>query len=137
MKNRNTISITKHLVKTACAVVFGASVVLAPALQAVAGNRVQGPVTQDIESQILLSFNDQDDQMANAGKRVQGQSTKVNINLANFEQLVALPGIGKVKANAILRYREEVGRFETLEDLQNIKGIGAKLYAKLQGKIEI
>lgn len=62
---------------------------------------------------------------------------KVNINLANFEQLVALPGIGKVKANAILAYREEFGAFNALSDIQNIKGIGSKLFAKLSNLIEI
>ena len=62
---------------------------------------------------------------------------KVNINQANFEQLVALPGIGKVKASAILEYRQQVGLFGSIEELQNIRGIGAKLYAKLVSKIEI
>ena len=62
---------------------------------------------------------------------------KVNINLANFEQLVALPGIGKVKAEAILNYRKNVGAFNTLADIQNIKGIGSKLFTKLNNLIEI
>lgn len=62
---------------------------------------------------------------------------KVNINLANFEQLVALPGIGKVKANAILTYRKEVGVFNSVADIQNIKGIGVKLFAKLSNLIEV
>ena len=62
---------------------------------------------------------------------------KVNINLANFEQLVALPGIGKVKANAILDYRKQEGAFNSVADIQNIKGIGSKLFAKLNHLIEI
>lgn len=62
---------------------------------------------------------------------------KVNINLANFEQLVALPGIGKVKATAILDYRKQEGAFNSVADIQNIKGIGSKLFAKLNHLIEI
>ena len=62
---------------------------------------------------------------------------KVNINLANFEQLVALPGIGKVKANAILDYRKQEGAFNSVADIQNIKGIGSKLFARLNHLIEI
>ena len=74
------------------------------------------------------------DQMANNSVVV---TEKVNINSANFEQLVSLPGIGKVKATAIMDYRETVGPFNSTADIQNIKGIGAKLYAKLNMLIEI
>ncbi len=62
---------------------------------------------------------------------------KVNINLASYEQLISLPGIGRVKAAAILNYRKEVGMFKVLEDIQNIKGIGQKLFVRLQDKIDI
>jgi competence protein ComEA len=61
----------------------------------------------------------------------------VNINLASYAQLISLPGIGRVKATAIINYRKEVGMFSNLEDIQNIKGIGVKVFAKLHGKITI
>lgn len=61
----------------------------------------------------------------------------VNINLASYEQLIALPGIGRVKAAAIIHYRKEAGGFKTLEDIQNIKGIGQKLFERLVSKINI
>jgi competence protein ComEA len=49
---------------------------------------------------------------------------KININEADAETLAALNGIGASRAEAIVRYREERGAFETLEDLANVKGIG-------------
>ena len=62
--------------------------------------------------------------------------TIVNINTASVEQLMALPGIGRSKANAIITYRETQGPFTSIDDLVNVKGIGNKMLAKLTGSIE-
>tara|TARA_Y100000034_G_C6747885_1_gene332257 strand:+ start:455 stop:760 length:306 start_codon:yes stop_codon:yes gene_type:complete len=51
----------------------------------------------------------------------------LNINHATVEQLMALKGIGKKKAQAIVSYREEYGAFITVSDLVNVKGIGEKI----------
>jgi competence ComEA-like helix-hairpin-helix protein len=48
---------------------------------------------------------------------------KLNINTATKLQLMDLPGIGEVTAERILKYREETGKFATIEDLRAIKGI--------------
>ena len=61
----------------------------------------------------------------------------VNINSAGLELLQTLPGIGKAKAAAIIEYRQQVGSFESVEDIQNIKGIGEKIYQRLADKIRI
>ena len=50
----------------------------------------------------------------------------VNVNTATAEELTALDGIGPVKAEAIIQYREANGPFESLEQLQEVKGIGPK-----------
>ena len=49
---------------------------------------------------------------------------KININTASAFELTALPGIGEIKANAIVEYRNEYGRFTELDDLKEINGIG-------------
>lgn len=56
----------------------------------------------------------------------------VNINQADVTQLATLKGIGPKKAQAIVAYRTTHGAFKTVNDLANVKGIGAKSVARLQ-----
>jgi len=52
----------------------------------------------------------------------------LDLNQATLQQLDALPGIGPATAQAILDYRAQHGRFRSVDDLQNVRGIGdAKL----------
>ncbi|KGR90718.1 hypothetical protein CD30_10175 [Ureibacillus massiliensis 4400831 = CIP 108448 = CCUG 49529] len=61
----------------------------------------------------------------------------VNINLADESELLTLPGIGPSKAQAILAYREEIGKFQSIDDLKNVSGIGEKTFEKLKDYISI
>lgn len=54
------------------------------------------------------------------------KSGKVNINTANIEKLCEVPGIGEAMAKRIISYREENGKFKTIEDIKNVSGIGDK-----------
>ena len=49
---------------------------------------------------------------------------QININTASPEQLDGLKGIGPTKAQAIVDYRRQHGAFKTVDDLQNVPGIG-------------
>ena len=49
---------------------------------------------------------------------------RVNINTAGLEELMALPGIGEIRAQAIIDDREQNGPFRYPEDLTRVKGIG-------------
>ena len=62
---------------------------------------------------------------------------KVNLNQADETALMTLPGIGASKAQAILSYREEAGRFQTVDDLKQVSGIGEKTYERLKELIEV
>ncbi len=61
----------------------------------------------------------------------------VNINTADKETLATLPGVGDVKAEAIIQYRKDHGEFKNAEDLVNVKGIGPKTIKKLAKDISI
>jgi competence protein ComEA len=61
----------------------------------------------------------------------------INLNTATKEELVALPGIGPAKAQAILDHRKTNGAFKSVEELKDVKGIGAKRYEKLKGEFVV
>jgi competence protein ComEA len=122
MKNANKTLVHKAL----SVLLFSSAVLLTPFAIAAGGEEAVDPhavVTESVQP---------------AGSALSAEyQQKVNINLASYEQLIALPGIGRVKAAAIINYRKEVGMFKALEDIQNIKGIGQKLYTRLADKINI
>lgn len=62
---------------------------------------------------------------------------KININTATLEELDKLPGIGAVKAQSIIDYRKEHGKFTSIEDIMNIKGIGEKTFDNIKAFITV
>lgn len=63
--------------------------------------------------------------------------TGININKATLAELTALPGIGEVKAQAILDYREQNGDFHSLEELLEVPGIGPRTLEQISGLIRL
>ncbi|PTK29265.1 ComEA family DNA-binding protein, partial [Staphylococcus hominis] len=60
------------------------------------------------------------------------ESIKVNLNTANERELLNVPGIGPTKVKEIIKYREEKGQFNNVEDLKQVRGIGGKTFEKLK-----
>ena len=67
----------------------------------------------------------------------QSSDGKININTADKEQLMTLPGIGESKAAAIISYREKHGSFRSVEELMEISGIKEGVFQKVRDMITI
>jgi competence protein ComEA len=81
-------------------------------------------------------------QSATEGKAAEIKADKampknVNINSADKDQLVALPGIGPKTAEAIVAYRKENGNFKSVEELTKVKGVGDKTLEKLRPYLQV
>ncbi|GHC36606.1 ComEA family DNA-binding protein [Aidingimonas halophila] len=61
---------------------------------------------------------------------------KINVNTADAETLAELPGIGIVKAEAIVEDREENGDFSDASDITRVKGIGDATVDDLSDQVE-
>ena len=61
----------------------------------------------------------------------------LDVNQASIEELVTLKGIGPVYAERIVEYRAEQGRFDSVQDLTEIQGIGDKTVAAIKDQITV
>lgn len=61
----------------------------------------------------------------------------ININKASKEQLMTLPGIGASRAEEIIRYREESGGFQRIEDIMKVSGIKDAAFQKIKDSIAV
>ena len=62
---------------------------------------------------------------------------KININKATATELTSVPGIGESTAQKIIAYREENGKFKTIEDIKNVSGIGDSKYNSMKDSISV
>jgi len=68
----------------------------------------------------------------------QPSKSKVNLNTATLQQLDELPGIGESKAKAIIAHREKLGgKFRSVDQLLDVKGIGEKMLEKMRPLITV
>lgn len=62
-------------------------------------------------------------------------ASPININIASHDELNSLPGIGISKAKRILAYRERVGTFSRIEDIELVSGIGTDDFERIKDSI--
>lgn len=63
--------------------------------------------------------------------------SRLDLNRASARELESLPGIGAVMAQRVIAFRESVGGFRTVEDLREVKGIGAKKIDRLKSLVMV
>ncbi len=61
----------------------------------------------------------------------------VNLNTATRDELVAVPGIGPTKAQAIVDHRTAKGPFKSVDDLRDVKGFRGKLVDRLRPELTV
>ncbi len=85
----------------------------------------------------------QDNETANVAagdateKNIKDGEELVNINTAVKQELMAIPKIGPITAERIIRFRDDFGPFQSIDDLAKIKGIGPKTLERLKTRIII
>ena len=67
----------------------------------------------------------------------EGAASRINLNTADAAALESLPGIGPALAQRIIDYRTANGPFRTTEEIQDVRGIGAGIYAKIKDSITV
>lgn len=72
-----------------------------------------------------------------ATKQSATTSAVVNINTAQVEELTMLQGIGEVKAEAIVAWRDKHGPFEDAEQLLEVSGVGEATFDDISEQIEL
>ena len=76
---------------------------------------------------------------AGDGAAAQGEAAdeKVNINTADKDLLMTLPGIGESKAEAILQYRQDHGNFGSIGDICQVSGIKEAVFSRIKDRITV
>ena len=91
----------------------------------------EGDISDDMSERLIQTHDITEDSVDAIGKGL------ININSADKNELMTLPGIGEKKAEDIIRYREDNGGFKSVEDLMNVDGIKEGTFQKLKDKITI
>ncbi|MGQ4806721.1 hypothetical protein NKDENANG_00056 [Candidatus Entotheonellaceae bacterium PAL068K] len=65
------------------------------------------------------------------------EKMQIDINTADEATLMTLNHIGKRRAQAIIRHRQEEGRFKTIEDIKDVSGIGNRVFEAIKEKITV
>ena len=62
---------------------------------------------------------------------------RVDINTAAKDELMTLNGIGEARADSIIKYREEHGGFQSIEELKEVEGIKDGIFNKVKDQIKV
>ena len=95
------------------------------------------PDTPDGNSQISVPPKAKEELLGQLRFEKDDAKELININSADADELVLIPGIGPAKAEAIVTFRNENGPFEHIEDIMLVPGIKGGTYDKIKADIEV
>lgn len=90
----------------------------------------ENEIVENIEDGVVISGSG-----ISNGNDSKNEDVKININTANVKELQKLSGIGESIALRIVTYRKENGKFNSIEDLKNVSGIGENKFNKIKNNI--
>lgn len=97
------------------------------------GQKIYIPNQNEEEYQITTNM----EGIQSANDTTSNETDVININTATQTELELLPGIGPSTATKIIDYREENGKFENIEEIKNVPGIGEAKYENIKNKITV
>lgn len=117
---------------------FGDSLLLADVLGNLSLDKGSGLLTPGISSLVESPAKPASRKRSGSSSTPKSQLTNiVNLNSADVAELCTLPGIGEVKAKAVIAYRQENGPFASVDEITKVKGIGPKTLAKIRNRLSI
>ncbi|MGL5406381.1 MAG: ComEA family DNA-binding protein [Propionibacteriaceae bacterium] len=75
--------------------------------------------------------------VSEANEKATAADKKINLNKATQAQLEELPGVGPVMAGKIISWRKQHGKFSRIDELQEVDGVGPKIFAQISGQVYV
>lgn len=105
-------------------------------------NRPLPEVNPELKKRFLaisdsLNLAETSQKKSKASEVTSSRNAKININTATRAELQSLPGIGPVLGERLIKFRDERGGFQSIEDILKIKGIGRNTLEKLSELITL
>lgn len=92
-------------------------------------------VLEDEMQIIVPGFSDDAEPVNDSTMDSLSKDGRINLNTATLSELMSLPGIGEVRAQSIIDFREKNGKFKSTEDIMLVSGIKESSYEKIKDQI--